>query len=823
MKLRLLITFLFLSLLFAGSAQAGMSTSTTTQALSIGQNGSIDINFWISWACDDYPQNSAPGKIQLLNSDGIVVTSLSASIYRGSGPSILPGIGTASILSSWVAVYCSSGAPADAELSAVWQLRGLAPGNYTLRLWNYTLWDNLLHASTVWTQTSFVSANSPVSNSPPTITWDAAPDSALVGQSYTVSVRGHDDDGNLTQVNIWKNGVPFAFAGGGNGTDGNSGNPTSDGAPQSVTFTAQAVDANGATSPMISHVVAINAPPNQPPTVTLNSPAAQTITAGTTLTISTTATDADGNLTNHNVDILRPAGDWNFQGGFASGEPFQGGPVGSAANSTRTANFTFSDVGTYTIRAAANDGSGWVHSSSVTITVNSPPVPNRAPTIAWLSAPSTAGHLQSYTVSARGQDADGNLTQVNIWKKGTPFAFAGGGTGFLGDSGNPSTDAGPQTITYTVQAVDASGATSPIISQTVTISGPPNTAPSIAWLAAPATVASGQSYTVSARGTDADGNLASVSILKDGAAFANSGGGTGATSDASATGSDTGPRTITFTAVATDAQGASSGTISYVLTVSPPPPVLFTLTTVAGSGGAVSAGGSFANGATAIVNATPDAIHDFIGWQGDASGSANPLSVSMDRNKTVQAIFALKSYTLTTSASTGGSVTGGGVYSYGTTITLTATASPTARFMGWTGDVSGTVPSVAVYMNGPKTVQALFANKTSQTLSFPAIADQSPGVGAITLTAVASSGLPVSYFVTSGPATVSGSQLQIVGPGAVTVEARQLGDDVFLPAPNVARSFNVVAAASLKYRAGTRTVLQSEANRGTAPFVLEKP
>jgi hypothetical protein len=32
--------------------------------------------------------------------------------------------------------------------------------------------------------------------------------------------HGHDADGNLTQVNVWKNGSAFAFAGGGNGTDG---------------------------------------------------------------------------------------------------------------------------------------------------------------------------------------------------------------------------------------------------------------------------------------------------------------------------------------------------------------------------------------------------------------------------------------------------------------------------------------------------------------------------------------------------------------------------------------------------------------------------
>ncbi len=661
------------------------------------------------------------------------------------------------------------------------------------------------------------------SNQAPSIEWSSAPASSANSQSYFVSAVAHDPDGDLTQVNVWKNGQPFAFAGGGNGTDGDSGNATSDSGPKTVTFSAQAVDASGATSPVITHVVTIEAPTNQPPTVTLNSPAAQTITAGTTLTIRTTATDADGNLTNHNIDILRPSGDWNFQGGFASSEPFQGGPVGSAASSTRTANFVFSDVGIYTIRAAANDGSGWVHSGSVTITVNPAPVPNRAPTIAWLSAPGTAGNLQSYTVSARAQDADGNLTQVNIWKNGAPFAFAGGGTGYSGDSSNPTTDTGPQTTTFTAQAVDADGATSPTISQTVTISAPPNTSPTIAWLSAPANVASGQSYTVSAQATDADGNLSTVAILKDGVAFVSSGGGTGTTSNAGSTATDTGPRTITFTAVATDAQGARSGTISHVLTVDAPPPIQFTLTTVAGNGGAVSAGGVFASGTAAVVNAMPDAIHDFIGWLGDASGSANPLSVAMDRSKTVQALFGLKSYALTTSATTGGLVTAGGVYPYGTTVTLTATATSTTRFTGWAGDASGNTPSVAVLINGPKAVQALFANKTSQSISFPAIADQNPGTGVVTLGATASSGLTVSYVVTSGLAIVSGNQLQISGPGAVTIEARQIGDDVFLPAPAVARSFNVFAAALLKYRAGSRTVLQSETSRGTAPFVIEKP
>ena len=62
-------------------------------------------------------------------------------------------------------------------------------------------------------------------------------------------------------------------------------------------------------------------------------------------------------------------------------------------------------------------------------------------------------------------------------------------------------------------------------------------------------------------------------------------------------------------------------------------------------------------------------------------------------------------------------------------------------------------------------------NPAAQTISFPNPGTQTFGVSPITLTATASSGLAVSYTVTSGPATVSGSKLTITGAGSVTVQA----------------------------------------------------
>ena len=59
------------------------------------------------------------------------------------------------------------------------------------------------------------------------------------------------------------------------------------------------------------------------------------------------------------------------------------------------------------------------------------------------------------------------------------------------------------------------------------------------------------------------------------------------------------------------------------------------------------------------------------------------------------------------------------------------------------------------------------------------------------MTATASSGLPVTYTVTSGPATVAGSLLTITGAGTVSVRADQAGNGSWLAAPPVTDTFTV--------------------------------
>lgn len=57
------------------------------------------------------------------------------------------------------------------------------------------------------------------------------------------------------------------------------------------------------------------------------------------------------------------------------------------------------------------------------------------------------------------------------------------------------------------------------------------------------------------------------------------------------------------------------------------------------------------------------------------------------------------------------------------------------------------------------------------------------------LTATSSSGLPVTFSVRSGPATVTGGQLVATNLGMITVVAEQLGDATHAPA-RVERRFN---------------------------------
>jgi hypothetical protein len=90
----------------------------------------------------------------------------------------------------------------------------------------------------------------------------------------------------------------------------------------------------------------------------------------------------------------------------------------------------------------------------------------------------------------------------------------------------------------------------------------------------------------------------------------------------------------------------------------------------------------------------------------------------------------------------------------------------------------------------PDVIQRFSIAKAAQTITFGALADTTFGDPDVTLTATASSSLPVSYTA-AGTCTTTGSKLHVTGAGQCTITASQAGDGNYLAAPGVIRTFNV--------------------------------
>lgn len=149
-------------------------------------------------------------------------------------------------------------------------------------------------------------------------------------------------------------------------------------------------------------------------------------------------------------------------------------------------------------------------------------------------------------------------------------------------------------------------------------------------------------------------------------------------------------------------------------------------------------------------------------------------------------------YTLSVSASAGGSVSGGGNYPPGALAAAAASADPGNAFAGWTGDATGPSPTLLVLMDANKSVLAHFTPLLAQTISFAAPRSVTTRTPPFALAASASSGLPVTLALDSGPATLTGAVLAPSGSaGEVTVTATQPGNAVYLPAQPVVVSFAI--------------------------------
>lgn len=105
----------------------------------------------------------------------------------------------------------------------------------------------------------------------------------------------------------------------------------------------------------------------------------------------------------------------------------------------------------------------------------------------------------------------------------------------------------------------------------------------------------------------------------------------------------------------------------------------------------------------------------------------------------------------------------------------------------YTVQVSGVADTSGVAL-----VEIYDITQETQTITFAALSDRTTTFAPQNLSATASSGLSVTFSVISGPATITGNVLTLVGtPGTVVVRATQAGNLGFSAAPSVDRTFTV--------------------------------
>jgi hypothetical protein len=153
-----------------------------------------------------------------------------------------------------------------------------------------------------------------------------------------------------------------------------------------------------------------------------------------------------------------------------------------------------------------------------------------------------------------------------------------------------------------------------------------------------------------------------------------------------------------------------------------------------------------------------------------------------------------------------------GTQSYGTPLTLIATASsglavsytstttPVCTVSGNTASfvepgsctIKATQTGNADYAAATAVSQSFTVYRATQTITLPAIPATSLSAGTVTLTATASSGLPVSYSSsTTSVCTVSGTTVTLVAVGNCGLKATQSGNADYYAAPAAYQHFTV--------------------------------
>jgi len=122
---------------------------------------------------------------------------------------------------------------------------------------------------------------------------------------------------------------------------------------------------------------------------------------------------------------------------------------------------------------------------------------------------------------------------------------------------------------------------------------------------------------------------------------------------------------------------------------------------------------SFEYGDEITLTANPDEGWSFQEWSGDISSTEDEMTVTMDEDKSVTAVFEeeVEHYELSVDIIGDGTVNVNpdlDEYEEGASVTLTAVPSDNFEFLEWSGDVTGTDKEITVVMDEDKEITADF-------------------------------------------------------------------------------------------------------------------
>jgi hypothetical protein len=317
------------------------------------------------------------------------------------------------------------------------------------------------------------------------ITSPATNSSFTAGSSVTITANATDSDGSIGKVEFFNGQTklgedlspPYSF-------------PWANVPAGVYSLTAKATDNQNAITTSIMVTITVITP-NKAPAVSITSPAQNSsFTAGSSIAITSTATDSDGTIAK--VEF--------FQGTTKLGEDLA---------SPYTFTWTGVPAGNYSLTARATDNQNAVTTSAaIPIVVAKPNVP---PAVSLTSPVNNASFTpgSSITIASTATDSDGSIAKVEFFN----------GTTKLGEALTPPysmllVNAAAGNYSLTAKATDNQNAVTTSAAISVVV-GNPNKPPAIN-LTSPASNArfpAGSAITITTKATDSDGTISKVEFF----------------------------------------------------------------------------------------------------------------------------------------------------------------------------------------------------------------------------------------------------------------------------------------------------------------------